>query len=186
MKKAVIGILLPFACLAASAQKVAVKTNLLYDVTTTLNVGMEFRMTPQWTVDVSGNYNPFNLGNNKKLKHWLIQPEIRYWLCESFNGHFFALHALGGSFNVGNMNLGIFPSFKGERYEGEMFGAGLGYGYQFVLGNRWNLGLEIGAGWIHVNYDKYDCPKCGEWIAKEKKDRFGLTKAAVSLIYIIK
>ena len=177
-----------FICFSASAsaQKVAVKTNLLYDVTTTLNLGAEFRVAPKWTIDLSGNYNPFKFKNDKKMKHWLVQPEARYWLCEAFNGHFFALHALGGTFNVGNLDLGIFPSTKGTRAEGGMYGAGIGWGYQFVLGNRWNLGLEIGGGWIHANYDEYECPHCGEWLKEEKKDYFGLTKAAVTLIYIIK
>lgn len=67
-----------------------------------------------------------------------------------------------------------------------MYGAGIGYGYQFVLSKHWNLGLEIGAGWIRANYDQYDCPHCGEWRGSDKKDYFGLTKAAISLIYIIK
>lgn len=51
---------------------------------------------------------------------------------------------------------------------------------------RWNLGLEIGAGWIRADYDMYDCPHCGEWRGSDKKDYFGVTKAAVSLIYMIK
>ena len=84
--------------LSVSAQKVAVKTNLLYDVTTTLNVGVEFRVAPKWSIDLSGNYNPFNLGEDRKMKHWLVQPEVRYWFCEAFNGHFLALHGLGGVF----------------------------------------------------------------------------------------
>lgn len=186
MKKLFLLLALVLGSLSLSAQKVAVKTNLLYDVTTTLNLGFEFRVAPKWTIDVSGNYNPFSFKNDKKIKHWLVQPEARYWFCEAFNGHFLALHALGGVFNVGNMDLGIYPSFKNHRYEGEMYGAGLGYGYQFILGKRWNLGLEIGVGWIRANYDKYDCPHCGEWIKDGKKDYFGLTKAAISLIYIIK
>ena len=174
------------AGMSVSAQKIAVKTNLLYDVTTTLNVGAEFRVAPKWSIDVSGNYNPFNLGDDRKMKHWLVQPEARYWFCEAFNGHFLALHALGGGFNVADMDLKIFPSFKDYRYQGNMYGVGLGYGYQFVLGNRWNLGLEIGAGWIRADYDMYDCPHCGEWRGSDTKDYFGLTKAEVSLIYIIK
>lgn len=187
MEKKYIGmLLLLLGCLGASAQKVAVKTNLLYDVTTTLNLGVEARLAPRWTLDVSANYNPFAFADDKKMKHWLVQPEARYWLCEAFNGHFLALHALGGQFNVAGMDLGIFPSFKEHRYQGYMYGAGLGYGYQFVLGNRWNLGLELGVGWIHADYDRYLCPRCGEWQGHGKKDYVGLTKAAVSLIYVIK
>lgn len=179
-------LLLLLISLSVSAQKIAVKTNLLYDVTTTLNLGAEVKLAPKWTLDISGNYNPFNLGNDKKMKHWLVQPEARFWLCEAFNGHFFALHGLGGQFNVADINFGVFPSTKDYRYQGTMYGAGVGYGYQFILGNHWNMGLEIGAGWIHADYDKYDCPHCGDWKEKGKKNYFGVTKAAISLIYIIK
>ena len=69
MKKAFVWILLLFVSITVSAQKIAVKTNLLYDVTTTLNIGAEFRLAPKWTLDVSGNYNPFKFGDDKKMKH---------------------------------------------------------------------------------------------------------------------
>ena len=64
----------------AFAQKVGIKTNLLYDATTTMNLGIEFGLAPKWTLDISGNYNPWTFSENRKMKHWLIQPEARYWL----------------------------------------------------------------------------------------------------------
>lgn len=41
--------------LCLSAQKVVVKTNLLYDVTTTMNLGVELGLSPKWTLDLSAN-----------------------------------------------------------------------------------------------------------------------------------
>ena len=52
--------------LTAIAQKVTIKTNLLYDATTTFNLGAEFGLSPQWTLDISGNYNPWTFSHNKK------------------------------------------------------------------------------------------------------------------------
>lgn len=66
MKKTLVWIFCVFVCVSVSAQKIAVKTNMLYDVTTTLNIGVEFSVAPKWTIDVSGNYNPFNLGNTRR------------------------------------------------------------------------------------------------------------------------
>jgi hypothetical protein len=71
-----------------TAQELAVKTNLLYDATTTGNIGVEAGLSKKWTLDVSGNLNPWTFSNNKKIKHWMVQPEARYWLCEKFNGQF--------------------------------------------------------------------------------------------------
>ena len=65
------------------AQKWAVKSNLLYDATATINLGVEAALGPRVTLDISGNYNPWEFGD-ARWKHWLIQPEVRYWLCERF------------------------------------------------------------------------------------------------------
>lgn len=190
MKKLFLGLILAVCWCpgTADAQEIAAKTNLLYDATTTLNLGMEFGLAPRWTLDISGNYNPFSFGDDKKWKHWMIQPEGRYWFCERFNGHFAGLHLLGGQFNFSNIEfpLGIYPSTKGYRYEGYYYGAGLVYGYHWVLNNRWSMEAAIGLGVVNAHYDKYDCPHCGEWKGDGTKTFFSVTKAAVSLIYIIK
>ena len=116
MKKSLCIIFL-FIGISLSAQDISLKTNLLYDISTTFNLGAEFRLAPKWTLDVCANYNPFTFSDSKKWKHWMAQPEARYWLCEAFNGHFFGLHLLGGQFNVGNVKfpLGIYPTTKDYR-----------------------------------------------------------------------
>ena len=73
--------------------KFAIKTNALYWATTTANLGFEVGLSKNLTLDVSGNYNPWKFSDHKQIKHWLVQPELRYWLCERFYGHFFGLHA---------------------------------------------------------------------------------------------
>ena len=72
--------------------KIAIKTNALYWATSTPNLGLEIGLAKKLTLDISGNYNPWKFSDNKQLKHWLVQPELRYWLCERFNGSFFGLH----------------------------------------------------------------------------------------------
>ncbi len=180
----------------AGAQKVAIKTNLLYDATSTLNLGVEFGLSKKWTLDVSGNYNPWTFNDNRKMKHWLVQPEARYWLCEKFNGHFLGMHAHGGQFNWGGMlpwgfrngkMFGIESRQMSEhRFQGWLAGAGISYGYQWILGNRWNLEASVGIGYAYLDYGKYKCEKCGEKIKDGHKNYLGPTKAAISIIYIIK
>ncbi len=182
------------ACLGvaytAMAQKVAVKTNLLYDATTTINLGAEIGIAPKWTLDVSGNYNPWTFSNNKKWKHWLIQPEARYWFCNKMMGHFVGFHALGGQFNVGNIDadfkfLGTdFSKLKDHRYEGWMLGAGIAYGYAWSLSQHWNLEAEIGLGYIYTKFDKFKCEKCGEKESDGDHHYVGPTKAAINLVYV--
>lgn len=183
--------LLALLCPKANAgDKVALKTNLLSDVTLSPNLGIEFGLAPKWSLDISGQLNAWNV-SGKRWRHWAVQPEARYWFCERFQGHFLALNAMGGQFNFGNISDSMkffllgFDDLSKNRYQGTMFGAGLAYGYSWVLGKHWNLEAEIGAGWVRAIYDVYPCAECGTKIGEDlKKNYFGLTKAAVNLVYI--
>ena len=86
----------------AYAQKVAVKSNLLYDATATFNLGVEFGLARKWTLDVPVNLNPWKFNDGTRLRHWGVQPEVRYWFCERFRRTFIGLHAHYADFNVGN------------------------------------------------------------------------------------
>lgn len=177
-------------CLSAKAQKAVVKTNLLYDLATTLNLGVEWGVSPHWTVDISANYNGWTFEDNRKWKHWLLQPELRYWTCERFNGHFVGVHLLGGTYNFGNLNMDFkflgtdFGKLKGSRYEGWMAGAGFTYGYHWILSRRWSIEAALGIGYVYSRADRYNCPRCGDKVETDQPHHyFGLTKAAVNLIY---
>ena len=189
--KLLLFVLLSCIGLSVSAQDVAVKTNLLYDMTATMNLGAEVRMSPQWTLDVSANWNPWTFSDNKKWKQLSFQPEARYWFCEAFNGHFLGAHLLGGIYNMSNWDtdftfLGTdFGKLKDHRYEGWMLGAGIAYGYQWILSKHWSIEAEIGIGYVYSRYDKYRCAGCGRKTEEGKSHHFvGPTKAAVNLIYV--
>lgn len=179
-----------FSAKESSAQEWALKSNLLYDATTTINLGFETALAEKWTFDLSGNWNPFQFEDNMKWKHWLIQPEFRYWTCRKFGGHFFAAHLLGGQYIFGNLD-GL-PNFLGSdlsqladhRYEGWYAGAGVGYGYAWMLGKHWNLEAEIGVGAAYTNFEKYECPKCGKLVGTDDHIYYGLTKLAINLVYL--
>ena len=63
MKKVAILILFMLGCAISEgyAQKVALKSNLLYDATTTMNLGLEIGLVRKWTLDIPVNYNPWKL-----------------------------------------------------------------------------------------------------------------------------
>jgi hypothetical protein len=185
MRKLIIIFLFITGFYALHAQKVAVKSNLLYDATATINLGVEVGLAPKWSLDLSGNYNGWKMGDDARWKHWLVQPEARYWLCEKFNGHFFGLHAHYADYNVGGMKF-LSDNMEKHRYQGHLYGAGLSYGYQWLLSNRWSMEAVIGIGWAHLDQDKYPCASCGSVLKNDTKDYFGVTKAAVSIIYFIK
>ena len=163
----------------SGAQNVAIKTNLLYDLTTTVNAGVELGLSPRWTLDVSANYNAWTLSHDRKWKHWLVQPEARYWFCDPFAGHFLGL-------KNGIKFLGTdFSQLSDHRFQGWMAGAGVAYGYTWILGRYWNLEAEIGLGYIYSRYDKFECAGCGQKTETGQPHHYlGPTKAAVNLIYV--
>lgn len=185
-------LLLIFLPFKIEARDFALKTNLLYDATATVNVGAELEIAPKWTIDLSGNFNAWSFSEGKRWKHWLVQPELRYWLCRDMGGHFFALHALGGQYNVGKVNLDFldflgdnFKDFKTLRHQGWYAGAGIGYGYTWMLGKHWNLEAEIAVGYVYSRYDVYECAGCGKKTATDRHNNYiGPTKAAINLVYV--
>lgn len=190
-KKLCIALLLGVMSVGMHAQKVALKSNVLYDAALTINGGIEVGLAPRWTLDVSGNYNGWSLSHGRRWKHFLVQPEARYWFCDRFSGHFIGLHAHGGRFNVGMLKndfkfLGSdFSRLSDNRYQGWLVGAGLGYGYSFILGRHWNMEAEIGVGYAYTKYDEFECVRCGQRTATGKSHHYvGPTKAAINLIYV--
>lgn len=140
------------------------------------------------TLTLALSWNPFTFSDNKKWRHIWIQPEYRYWFCAPFGGHFIGVHPIYSHYNASNVQFtfGLFDELKDYRFQGDLFGAGIGYGYHWILSNRWSIEAEIGVGAVYTSFDKYECATCGDKIGSDHKVRLMPTKAAVSLIYIIK
>ena len=165
----------------------AVKTNLLYGIGTTLNLSTEYAMAHNATLDLSFNWNPwtFNKEENTKFKFFLFQPELRVWTCEAFKGHFLGLHGHYAYYNVGHLpNPPFTEALNLYRFEGRLAGAGVSYGYHRILGLRWSLEAEIGAGYARLWHNKYPCQNCAKLITGEKENYWGITRAGINLIYI--
>lgn len=190
-------LLIAFTSVGTKAQ-IAVKTNLLYDATTTPNLGLEAGVGKKSTVNIVYGLNPWTFHSDskgdRKAKHWVLMPEYRWWTCSKFNGHFFGVHALGGQFNAANAAIPV-PGFffsgenlakgvKDYHYQGAFAGMGATYGYQWTLSRHWNAEAEIGIGYCHAWYDKFPCYECGAKIGNGGSNYLGVTKLGLSLIYI--
>ena len=185
---------------SANAQKVAIKTNALYWATATPNIGMEFAMGDRWTFELEGGYNPWNLDsdNNIKVKHWLVSPEVRYWFCNSFQGHFIGINANYTQFNIGGLPQGMpnlfvnlntevpMPDLSVARIQGWAAGGGLTYGYAFPIARRWNMEFTVGYGLWYTEYDQFESRKCGLFQQSVGRLALGPATAGISFIYMIR
>ncbi len=186
MRNCILILLFCILPVAAISQNVSVKTNVIYDATASINAGVEFSVGRKMTVDLSGNYNAWNFSGNKKWRHILVQPELRYWLCEKMNGHFFGVHAHWMKFNIGNVKMpfGLWKETAHNRFQGDLWGGGLTYGYAFLITEHINVEALVGVGYGRVIFDKYPGGNCGTVILSDKKDYFGPTKLALNLVYV--
>lgn len=173
------------------SQKVAVKSNLLSDFWLNPNLGLEVGLAPKWTLEVDGQFNAWTLSNDKRWKHWAVQPGVRYWLCDRFGGSYFGAYLHGGQYNVGGINLNVnflgtdFRKLENTRYQGWFVGGGVSYGHAFMLSRHWNLETEIGIGYSYTHYDRFRCAGCGKKIETNKPHHYvGPTKAAINLVYL--
>ena len=177
------------------------KTNALYLATATPNAGVEVALSERWTLEIEGGYNPwtFNKETNMKARHWLVSPEVRYWFCNSFQGHFIGINGNYTQFNIGGLPFSLSPAFislgngesvlpdlQNSRVEGWAAGAGLTYGYAFPIARRWNMEFTAGFGWWYTVYDQYESRKCGLFQETVQKHALGPTSVGISFIYMIK
>lgn len=75
---------------------------------------------------------------------------------------------------------------KKNSYNGNAYGGGISYGYQLYVSPRWNVEFTAGFGYLHFEYDKYAFPRGDAPIGKFRNEYWGLTKAGISIVYIIK
>jgi hypothetical protein len=184
---------------SAFSQEVAIKTNLLYDATSTINLGMEVGLSKHWTAQLAANLNPWVFKTEyvqtenkdvrmpiyREFKHWAFQPEVRRYFCQRFDGFFIGAYAQGGRFNAGkyNMPFNMFKCLDNHHYEGWFVGGGVNVGYELVLAKHWNAEASLGAGYDFLKSDKYSCVKCEPIVYNIHTHYFGVNSASLSVLY---
>lgn len=130
-----------------------VHTNLLYDLGTALNVGVEYYPhNSRWSV--VANYTFPWWGGEKKHRYMQLidgELQVRRYFDKKANhaGHYLSAYVHGGYYDF---------SFNAERaWQGEGAGFGLGYGYVWRpwKDKRWKLEAFIRLGYYHSLYDPY-------------------------------
>lgn len=146
MKKLKFSIFLAFlmfmAPVAANAQHFGVNTNVLGWAYASPNLGVDVGLSKHFALTADALWSPFEF-SGKSHKFWAVQPELRFYPRYRFAGHF-----IGAEGHFGNYDFGM-----GQyRYLGNfMAGCGLTYGYNWILGDRWNLEASVGLGYTCLN-----------------------------------
>lgn len=195
MKKIILltGILLAVLAVHDTARGQSIKTNLPLLLAGTPNVGIEWNVGRQFTVNGDVLWMPYMFKKHEEVFRTLIgsvdlryyvRPK-RYYTNNMFDGFYVGPYAMYGNFNVG---LYDGPDTESYRREGWGVSAGVSLGYKFYLSNRFRLDVNLGIGYAHMQFDKYLLG--GEWKnypleIKNTKMWIGPTKFGVHLVYNI-
>lgn len=173
---------------SVSAQQVTVGNNLLYDASLTPNLRVGLRLSPHWSMGLTGGYRPWPTDDQKtrKWKHLLLSPDLRYWTDSVDVRHFFGVNLIYSHYNVGDVKFpfGLWKSVRDERRQGDLGAIGAYYGYSWPLGRFWNLEAHLGLAVGYTQFDRFECAHCGKKLSTEKKV-FLLPQAGVSVVYNI-
>ena len=131
----------------------AIKSNLLYDLGTVLNVGVEyFPRNSHWSFAAHYTFPWWSIDKQHLYLQALDgQLEARRYF--KGNGHY-AGHYLSAYAHANLYDL----SFDAERaWQGEGWGAGLSYGYAWRIGKtqRWRIEAFVKAGYYQTLFDPY-------------------------------
>lgn len=168
---------------------VALKTNLLYDAASVLNVELEMPIGRHFSVMAEG-YFPWWLFESKQrcvqIRYGGI--EGRYWFSDlgarslkqnSMKGWFIGLYGGMGLYDL---------EWNKTGYQGSAYSGGVTAGYVHKIGREFSMEYSLGLGYMHTPYDKYNAtPNGDDWtLVKEFSGKYnwvGPTKLKVSLIW---
>lgn len=177
------------------ARPLALKTNLLFDLASVLNVEVELPLSPRWSLAGEWTF-PWWLWESKQhcLQILSGSAELRYWWSprhqkqdpslynhNPMTGWFAGVYAGGGLYDL---------EWDRKGYQGEFFIAtGISAGYVTALSRNLNMEFSLGAGYLQTRYRHYEARQDngGEWCLIEqyrgKYTWIGPTKARISLIW---
>ena len=140
VRLALVTLMFSLASATATAQQVTISNNLLYDAALTPNLRLGLRLSPHWSLGLTAGYRPWPTSDDvdRKWKHLLVSPSIRYWKDSVNVHHFFGANILYAHYNLAAIHLpfGMYKALRHERRQGDFIGLGAFYGYSWPLGRR--------------------------------------------------
>lgn len=172
----------------------ALKVNVPFILSGSPNFGMEWSVGRLLTVNVDGMWMPYLFKKNEEVFRVLVASiDFRYYVNPKYyytndlwDGFYVGPYAMAGNFNIGLKNKD--EDKTSYRRKGWGVSAGITGGYKFYLSSRFRIDANIGIGYAHMQYDKYQLG--GEYAkfkleSKKTKAYVGPTKVGVSLVYNI-
>lgn len=171
----------------------ALKTNLVYDLLTMLNLDVEIPVGKNVSVMWEDVFPWWHSGNKTCLQHWEMGPELRFWFRGrnaqpdgKLSGWFVGAYGMTSKYD--------FQITDKIDYQGEYWSAGLSAGWSKILGKGVffrarpaRLELSVAAGYLRTDYRHYLPADDYSMLIRDRYNAgsvsyFGPTKLKVSLV----
>lgn len=169
----------------------AVKTNLLYDALSAVNLEVEVPIGDKWSIAVEDVFPWWSWGPNRnKYAFQMVEVGIepRYWFMrdedmEVLQGHFAGAYAMSAKYD-----------FQWDRklcYQGEYWSVGMTYGYCIPVKDWFNLEFSASVGFLRSDYRHYQPSPEYENLYLDEYNTgvlsyFGPTKLKIAMVIPIK
>lgn len=164
--------------------RLAVKTNMPYDLALVPNIGVEAMLGDRWSVAAYWMYSWWH----DDTWHWYWRTyggdiAVRRWWGgdpeRNLTGHHIGLY---GQIVTYDFELGG-RGYLGDRWT---YAGGVEYGYGCRIGRRLNLDFTLGVGYMEGIYKEYlPIDGCYVWQATKRRRWMGPTKVEVSLVWLL-
>lgn len=170
------------------------KTNMLFDVLATPSIGIEFPIGSHFSAGANWMYAWWK--NHDLNRHWRIYGgdiDARWYFGGGrtdhapLQGHHIGVYAQVLLFQIAFGGNGYITGIPGENILGKPWWCGgIEYGYSKRIGRRFNIDFSLGMGYATGEYNVYKpIDECYVWQSTHHKRWFGLTKAEISLVWLI-
>lgn len=177
-----------------SADAQTVKTNIPLILTGNPNIGTEWFIGKQFSVNGDILWAPYLFKKDEEVFRTLIgSVDFRYYINPKYyyandlwDGLYVGPYAMAGNFNIGLKNSD--DTKTSYRRKGWGLSTGVTAGYKFYISDRFRMDINIGLGYAHLQYDKYQLGgEYAEYPLEKKKTKayWGPTKFGVHLVYNI-
>ena len=168
--------------------QLAVKSNLLFDAVTALNVEVEVPIGNHWSVMVEDVFPWWEKDNKYCFQLWEMGAEWRYWFrnnqyhSQKLKGHFVGLYGMSGKYD--------FQYDQDLCTQGEFWSAGLTYGFAKRISRLFNMEFSASFGFLSSAYRRYYPSDGYEVLYRDEREGrvgyWGPTKLKISLVMPIR
>lgn len=165
----------------------AIKSNALYLLAATPNIGAEISLGKGWSIAANWEYAWWH-SDNVSWYHRVYGGDlaVRKWFGKQSKERPLSGHHIGIYGQLVTYDVMWGSSLSGQLTDKWNYGAGIEYGYSLPVTERFNIDFSIGVGYLTGLVKTYERQEdCYVWMQTRKRRYIGPTNLGISLVWTI-